>query len=145
MFGSNTLIRLGNLTEVLDGKGITAVPLLWNKVEERYLLDMEIVPVTTTIPLLQEHTGWIVPTLSAFDASVLESLQGTTWKLRKVLLAVSKQDVISPTIDISSTHDPISELFASRRTIFRGCAQLIPLSDTEKLLCRIRGVTFEPI
>lgn len=144
MFNNNlTLIHLGELTTVLDGKGTVAMPLRFKElVDKKYELDMEV--TIQHQPILKEHTGFLIPMLSAFDDSVLVTLTNSNWKLKKVLLAVSESKVErlgNNTYEIGS-NKPLFDYMGSR-TILRGCAHIIPLSDEEKFLCRLRGITFE--
>lgn len=85
MFNHNYVISIGQLVDVLDGKGTIAHVMKYEEVyDNRYELEMSIVlQVGSQMPTLKEHSGFIIPSIAYFDKPLVESLKNSSFKVKK--------------------------------------------------------------
>jgi hypothetical protein len=143
MFQDNYLISIGQLPDVLDGKGLIAHTVKYKELhDKRY--DIELSLSLQTDPILRDHIGFIIPTISFFDKNLVDALTGGTWKLKKILIAITE---FKQSTDINRYYDigkaSLTEHWGKTYPTLRGCAQILPFSDAEKLLCNIHGILYE--
>lgn len=141
---SNSLISIGQLPDVLDGKGVTAHTLRFTELyDKRYEIEvsLSIQSLNREANMLKDHIGFVIPMLSVFDASIKDALTSSSWKLKKILIATTEYKTPAPLIREQGTPFYVSPRY--ELPTLRGCAQLLPFSDVEKLLCDIHGISYE--
>ncbi len=146
MFTNSSLISLGPLSDVLDGRG-TVLHVMKFKWLDVGRFEIE---ATASLNLYRltppkDHEGFVIPMLSPFDKSPLDTLISTTnFKLQKILIATTTY-TMPQTVEVRHELEGsfVTERFTGALPTLSGCAQLLPLSDAEKLICHINGIAYE--
>ena len=146
MFTHSALISLGPLSDVLEGKGTILHVMKFNRFDGgRFTIEATATLNVYRLTPPKDHEGFIIPMTSPFDKTPLETLiTCTDFKLKKILVATTTY-TIPKSIEVRHEMEGsfITERFSGALPTLSGCAQLLPLSDAEKLICHINGIAFE--
>lgn len=140
MIGGDYLVSIGDIGDVLDGKGTILHILQYRELDKVRFEIIASLTVQRQRTMLKDHIGFIIPVMTIFDSPF--PVPGE-WKLKKILIATTEYNQPSDTEARYEEGSYAVTRYSGSLPILRGCAQLLPFSDAEKLICDIRGFTYE--
>lgn len=143
LFRQDVLISVGPLTDVLDGNGTILHVVRFRELHDQRFEIEASVTIQKQSNILKDHIGFMIPTNYAFDTSLMMALASGSFKLRKLLVATTEVTNLNPEINYELGKAFVAERFTRALPTLRGCAQSLPFSDAEKLICDVNGIPYE--
>lgn len=142
LFLRDYLISVGTLPDVLDDNGtIIHITKFTELYDGRFDIEAAVTIQKIGGNLLKNHEGFLIPVMTTFDRNLVQALSSRRWKLQKVLVATT--EVVQTRQSQYEVGTPLATSYGTSYPTLRGCAQLLPFSDAEKLICDIHGIPYD--